>query len=274
MTMKRIISIMALCLAPMVSQGAGKVPLMSALSDVGDKASLQRGARTFVSYCLGCHSMDYMRYNRMGRDLGLSDELVEEKLLYTAEKVGDTMDIAMTREQGDQWFGVAPPDLSVVARARGADWLYTYFVTFYRDTNPARQFGVNNLTFPNVAMPHVLWQLQGVQDFIEAERPEGVVETHVKEIHATDEGYDIGVVVKTENGEQVHLVDKLELTSEGSMQPAEFRKAMRDLANFLVYAGEPAQLVRYQIGFWVLIFLAVLFLISRALYKEYWKDVH
>ena len=272
--MKRIIQIAALCLVPVVSQSASQVPLMDAQANIDDKASLQRGARTFVNYCLGCHSMDYMRYNRMGQDIGLSDNLVEGNLMFASDKVGDTMDIAMTREQGEQWFGVAPPDLTVIARSRGADWLYSYLVTFYRDTNPSRPFGVNNFVFPNVAMPHVLWQLQGIQSLVQAERPANVESTHVEGMSPTDTGFAIDVAVHTEGGDVVRLVDRLEVTAEGSMHPAEFRKAMRDLVNFLVYAGEPAQLVRYQIGFWVLIFLAVLFVISRALYKEYWKDVH
>lgn len=272
--MNRIIAAALLCLAPLVSQGAAEMPLMNAQADISDKASLQRGARTFVNYCLGCHSMDFMRYNRMGQDLGLSDEMVAKNLLFASDKVGETMDIAMTREQGEQWFAVSPPDLTVIARSRGADWLYSYLVTFYRDSNPSRPFGVNNFIFPNVAMPHVLWQLQGIQSLVEAERPNGVTETHVEGISQTDNGFEISVAAHTENGEVMHLADKLEVTTPGSMHPAEFRRSMRDVVNFLVYAGEPAQLIRYKMGFWVLVFLGVLFVISRALYKEYWKDVH
>ena len=274
MTIKRIIAVTALCLVPVVSQAAGDVPLMKANADISDKASLQRGARTFVNYCLGCHSMDYMRYNRMGEDLGLSDEQVQKNLLFASDKVGDTMDIAMTREQGERWFSVAPPDLTVVARSRGADWLYSYLVTFYRDTSPSRPFGVNNFIFQNVAMPHILWQLQGIQTLTTAKRPDGVEETHVEGISPIDNGFEISVAAHTENGDVVHLVDKLEVTTKGSLHPAEFRKLMRDLVNFLVYAGEPAQLIRYKIGFWVLVFLGVLLVVSRSLYKEYWKDVH
>ena len=232
--------------APGLGAGAG-VPLLEARVDLEDQASLQRGAKLFVNYCLSCHSSSFMRYNRLGRDLGLTPEQVKDNLLLAGEKVVDQMKVSMKDEDAARWFGNAPPDLSVIARARGADWLYTYLMTFYRD--PDRPFGANNLAFPEVAMPHVLVELQGVQTL--KPPPEGA------DGHAP-----------------MTVSQMLELESAGSMNPGEFRKAMRDLTSVLVYLAEPAKLERYQIGFWVLVFLAVFFYLSRKLYKEYWKDVH
>ena len=272
--MKKIIAVMALGLFPLVTLGAGGVPLLEVSTNLGDQASLQNGAKVFVNYCLGCHSLNFMRYKRMGEDIGLSDDQVKENLLFTGEKVGDTMSIAMRAADAGRWFGVRPPDLSVIARARGAEWLYTYLVTFYEDSDPARPFGVNNIVFQDVGMPHVLWGLQGIQSLVKEERPEDVVSEHVEQIEPSGQGYNLHRALTTSDGKTTHLVDKLEVTQPGSMTPAEFRRTVRDLVNFLVYVGEPAQLVRYQIGFWVLIFIAILFILSRALYKEYWKDVH
>jgi len=246
---------------------------MEMAPDIGDKPSVQRGAKVFVNYCMGCHSIEFMRYSRMGRDIGLTDEQVEENLLFTADKVQARMDIAMAAEDAERWFGVAPPDLSVIARSRGPNWLYTYLLTFYEDPSPARPFGVNNIAFPDVGMPHVLWPLQGIQQYVKEERPEGVVAEHLEGIEPADDGVHLHKALETEDG-TVHVVDKLQISRAGMLQPAEYRKTMRDLVNFLVYVGEPAKLVRYQIGFWVLVFLAILFVLSRALYKEYWKDVH
>lgn len=246
--MKKLIIAFVLSALPVVTFGAGGgVHLDSAHVDLSDKASLQRGAKLFVNYCLGCHSLAYQRYNRMGKDLGLTDDQVEENLMFTGDKVGETMTIAMTKQQGTDWFGNPPPDLSVIARARGADWLYTYLRTFYLDDS--RPFGVNNKVFPDVGMPHVLWELEGLK----------------KPTHKTIEHSD---------GSTEEVVAGFEQVTEGKLSPAEYDQAVRDLVGFLVYTGEPAKLERYSIGVGVLIFLAVFFVIAFLLKKEYWRDIH
>lgn len=194
-------------------------------------ASLQAGARTYVNYCLGCHGLQYMRYNRM-RDLGLTEDQIRDNLMFTADKVGELMKTPMTAKQGKDWFGVAPPDLSVIARSRGADWLYTYLRTFYRD--PKTGTGWNNQLFPNVAMPHALWTLQGER--------------------------------RLEDGKMVQV-------SEGALSPTEYDATIRDLVNFLVYVGEPSALDRRAWGIWTLFALGILFVLTYLLKKAFWKDV-
>lgn len=256
-----------------VLAAGGGVKLLDAQIDVHDKASLQRGAQLFANYCMGCHSMNYMRYNRMGRDMGLTDQQVRDNLMFATDKVGDEMRIAMRSEDSAVWFGVAPPDLSVTARSRGSDWLYSYLVTFYADPNPARPFGVNNVVYPEVAMPHALWQLEGFAEYVAGEVPEGVQNLTPVRLETGPEGVEVIKTGVTEDGQSVTVVDKLVATG-GELGPGQYRRAIRDLVNFLTYAGEPAQLVRGTVGFWVLVFLAVFFFLSRALYKEYWRDVH
>ena len=248
--MRRAISILLLMLLPVTGFAAGgsDVPLMSANVDLNDVASLQRGAKLFVNYCLSCHSAKYMRYNRMAEDLSLTEEQLKQNLMFAADKVGDTMSVAIQPDDAEKWFGTAPPDLSVITRSRSPDWVYTFLLSFYEDKDPARMFGVNNVVFEATAMPAVLSSLQGVQELVEEEVADGHGGTTVKKV--------------------------LNLKEAGSMNPAQFRRAMRDLVNFLTYVGEPAKLVRYQIGTWVLLFLAVLFAITFSLYKEYWRDVH
>jgi ubiquinol-cytochrome c reductase cytochrome c1 subunit len=228
-------------------RAAGDVELMHSDINLSDKTSLQRGARTFMNYCLTCHSAQYMRYNRMAEDLDISEEILKANLMFATDKPGDTMTVSLTPEDGEKYFGVAPPDLSVTARARGADWLFTYFMTFYRDNN--RPWGVNNQAFKDVAMPHVLWKYQGWQ------RP---VYTEVKE----------------SSGETVMKIDHLELETPGKLNPEEYEQMVNDLVNFLVYLGEPIQLKRYKIGSWVIIYLVILLFILYHLKKEYWRDVH
>lgn len=228
----------------------GGVKLMHADVDLGDKESLQRGAATFVNYCMGCHSASYMRYNRIGKDLGISDDVLESNFIFNPEhKVGDTMEIAMRKSDAeDVFFAVNPPDLSVIARSRGADWLYTYFMTFYKDES--RPMGVNNLVFKDVGMPHVLWQKQGLQAPV----------------------YEM---VRTADGGEKKVITGLEQISRGSQSTDEYRQTVRDLVNFLVYLGEPAQLKRKTVGFWVLFYLIVLLLpVVYLLKKEYWRDIH
>ena len=245
--------ILLLCLLAGVSARASEHEHMLHMDvDLSDQTSLQRGARTFVNYCLSCHSAAYMRFNRLGRDLGITEEVLKQNLMFGTDKIGDTMTVAMKPEEAKQFFGVAPPDLSVVARARGADWLYTYFLTFYRD--PSRPSGVNNLAFKDVAMPHVLWELQGWQ----------------RAVYAEETGAD---------GVAVQKISHLELETPpaekpGVYQDEDYEKTIRDLVNFLVYLGEPVKLKRYRIGAWVMLYLFVLLIIVYFLKKEYWKDVH
>ncbi len=224
----------------------GGYPLDTAPIDLNNKASLQRGAKLFVNYCMGCHSANYQRYNRFGRDAGLTDEQIVDNLIFTGVKVGDTMRIGMSKSDGKKWFGAAPPDLSVIARSRGEDYLYTYLRTFYLDDS--RPWGVNNAVFPSVGMPHVLWELQGWQTPIIEMHVEGDVETEV--------------------------ITGFEIAQPGTMSLPEFDAAMADLVNFLSYVGEPIQLERKRIGIWVLLFLVLAFVVFYLLKKEYWKDIH
>ena len=235
----------ALLFAPLAALASGdELQLDSANIDPHDAVSIQRGARTFVNYCLNCHSAHSMRYNRL-TDLGLTEQQIKEYLLFTADKVGDPMSISANRKDQKQWFGVEPPDLSVVARSRGADWLYTYLRTFYRDET--RSTGWNNLAFPNVGMPHALWQLQGMQAMkVESEEHEGQKVEH----------------------------KKLVLEKPGSLSALEYDKLARDLVNFLSYMSEPEKTKRSQIGIVVLFFLLLLLVPAWLLKKEYWKDVH
>ncbi len=231
---------------PVFSMASTEVHLDKARINLHDKASLQRGAKYFVNYCLSCHSARYMRYNRLMQDLDLTKAQVEQNLMFAAEKVGETMEVAMDPEMAEKWFGVAPPDLSVIARSRGVDWLYTYLRSFYLD--PSRPFGVNNLVFKDVAMPHVLWELQGWQ------RP--VYKTVVHE------------------GHEEKVIEGLELVEPGRMDEEAYDQAVRDLVAYLAYMGEPAQLERQRIGVWVLLYLAVFWAFAYLLKREYWKDVH
>jgi len=229
--MKKIFFLMLL--APVLAWGAeGGYRLDRSPHEPTDLISLQSGARLFVNYCLGCHGAQYMRYNRL-TEIGLTEQQIKDNLLFTGEKVGDMMKVPMGA-QAKQWFGVAPPDLSVVSRSRGADWLYTYLRTFYRD--PQTATGWNNAVFENVGMPHALWSLQG------------------------ERGYDPGKNQWTE-------------ISKGALSPVEYDMAVRDLVNFLVYVGEPAATKRKAIGIVVLFVLGILFIFTYLLKKEFWKDV-
>ena len=215
--------------------------------DTSDVQSLQRGARIFVNYCMGCHSASYMRYNRLAKDLGIPEDTLKQNFMFGTDKTGSTMDIAMKGQDALKFFGVAPPDLSVIARSRGADWLYGYFMTFYKD--PARPSGVNNLQFKDVAMPHVLWELQGMQ----------------KPVYKT---------VVHEDGTEAQVIDHLEQETKGVLDSHEYENVVYDLVNFLVYLSEPAKFQRQKIGIWVIIYLLSFLVVAYLLKKEYWKDVH
>ena len=241
--MKKItIVIFILCMAPFSSLFAAEsgMALDSAPVSTADNASLQRGAESFVNYCLTCHGASYMRYNRH-YDIGFTNEEILTKLIFTGQKVGDLMESAMQKKKGEEWFGVAPPDLSVIARSRGADWLYTYLRAFYRDDSTAT--GWNNLVFDRAAMPHVFYQLQGEQKLI---------------------------VKISDKGEQKTLV----LDKQGEMTKAEFDNFVGDLVNYLVYLGEPHANARKELGLTVMAFLLGMLILSYALKREYWKDIH
>ncbi len=246
--MQRII---VFVLMGLLSAGAmatsGGVKLQRANVDLNNRASLQNGARLFVNYCVSCHSASFMRYNRIAADLGIPDELMMRNLMFTTDKIGEPMTVAMRPTDAEKWFGIPPPDLSVIARARGVDWLYSFLQGFYVD--PTRPTGMNNLYLPGASMPHVLWELQGLQ----------------KPIFHT---------VKDENGTEIKAIERLELVTPGKLSEAEFKKSARDLVTFLEYLGEPAKLVRYKLGVAVLLFLSVLLVAVYFMKREYWKDVH
>ncbi len=216
-----------------------------------DLAALQNGAKLFVNYCLNCHSAAFMRYNRL-TDIGLSLQQIKDNLLFTTDKVGETMIAAYDPKEAKQWFGTNPPDLSVIARSRsamgkgsGADYLYTYLRTYYPDAG--KDTGWNNLVFPNVGMPHALWQLQGMRTPL----------------------YD----VKEEHGAKVKIFKGWEQTSPGTMTTAEYDSAVADLVNYLQWMAEPAQNTRTRVGVWVMLFLVLLTFVTWRLNAAFWKDI-
>ncbi len=244
-----------LLIALVLSVAGSFLPQLAAASEAGyrldrapidsnDVVSLQAGARTFVNYCLNCHSAQFMRYNRLS-DIGLTETQIKDNLLLAGDKVGDTMKISMTPKDGKAWFGVQPPDLTVIARSRGADWLYTYLRTFYRD--PKTASGWNNAVFPNVGMPHVLWTLQGQKAL---------------EIASSHEGG---------HGSTEYKWSEI---SSGTQNATQYDTTVRDLVNYLVWMGEPSANARKKIGVVVLYFLGVLFVLAYAMKSQFWKDVH
>ena len=213
-------------------------------TDLGDQASLQRGAKLYMNYCSGCHSLKYMRYSRMAEDLGLTEDEVQANLNFTGAKPGEQVHVALTDADAQKFFGKMPPDLSVIARVRGSDWIYNYLKSFYLDET--RPVGWNNTVFPNASMPNPLWEMQGLQ-------------------HAEYGAADAG-------GERP--VEKLVLAQPGSQTPEQFDQTVRDITAFLEYAGEPAALKRQSMGVWVVLFLAFFTFLAWLLKKEYWRDVH
>ncbi|WP_266169848.1 cytochrome c1 [Dyella subtropica] len=244
--MKRTLSSIALAVGLLVGSATAMASeeggLPSAATNVNDKASLQRGAKLFFNYCVGCHSLKYARYSRIAEDLGLSEKEVMDNLNFTGAKFGEPVISHMPEDSAATFFGKAPPDLSLEVRAKGADWVYGYLNAFYLD--PTRPVGWNNTVFPNASMPNPLWELQGLQT----------------------------AEMKKVDGEEV--VEKLELAQPGKLSPAQFKQATRDLTSFLEYVAEPAALQRQRYGIWVLLFLVGFTLLAYALKKEYWKDVH
>ena len=234
-------------LAPVAAFAAGgEVHLDRANIDVTNKASLQRGASNFVNYCLGCHSAQYVRYNRMAADIGITEQQLIDNLMFTGERPHDLMKIGINRDDALRWFGVVPPDLSLIARSRGADYVYTFLRSYYAE--PGRPTGVNNLVLPGTAMPHVLWELQGTQD-------------------AVWEGH-----VDAQGNAQKHFKE-FQLATPGKLTPEQFDGFVRDTVTFLEYIAEPAQLKRRALGFPVIAFLVFFTLLAYALKKEFWKDV-
>jgi ubiquinol-cytochrome c reductase cytochrome c1 subunit len=234
---------------------SGGMHLHSADIDMRDNESLKRGAETFVNYCLSCHSAQYHRFERMADDLGLDKEYVIHNMMHSVTRIGDTMTVAMPAEDAKEWFGNKIPDLSLVARSKGVDWLYTYLLSFYLDDSKAT--GVNNLLFKDVGMPHVLWKQQGYKKAIYEE------ETKILE---KDDGSTEEV--------KVQVIKNLETAVAGQMNDKEYEDMVRDLVNFLAYIAEPAKMYRQELGVYVLLFLAVFFVFAYLLKKEYWKDVH
>jgi len=251
--MKKFLLIVTLALGIVTGAQAagGGIAWDKAPDRTNDMAALQNGAKLFVNYCLNCHSAAFVRYNRL-KDIGLTEQQIKDNLLFTTDKVGDTMKSAIDPKEAKEWFGANPPDLTLVARSRaghngtGADYLYTYLRTYYRD--PTKATGWNNLLFPSVGMPHVLWQLQGER--------EAVFET--QQVH----------------GENVQVFKSWKQLTPGTMTAAEYDNAVGDLVAYLQWMGEPNQHDRVRIGVWVLIFLGIFTVIAWRLNAAFWKDVH
>ena len=245
--MRTNLLVLAAALAPVASFAAGgEMHLDAANVDVTNKASLQRGAANFVNYCLGCHSAQFVRYNRMAADIGITEQQLIDNLMFTADSPHQTMRIGIDAEDAKRWFGVVPPDLSLIARSRGPDYLYTFLRSFYAD--PAKASGWNNTVLPGTAMPHVLWELQGIQEAVWAGEPNAA-------------------------GDVRHEFKEFRIATPGTMTAEEYDAFVRDTVNFLAYIGEPAQLQRRALGLPVIAFLVFFTLLAYALKKEYWKDV-
>lgn len=244
MTKSRFFAIL-LALLPAIGFAASGAKLEASHTDLDDRASLQRGAALYMNYCAACHSLSLQRYSRMAEDLGLSAEQVEQNLMFGDAKIGENIKTGFDPAKGGKWFGKAAPDLSLVARAKlgGPDWVYSYLKGFYLDES--RPLGWNNTVFPGASMPHVLWELQGMQR----------------------------AVYKTGADGASHI-DRLELVSPGRLSPQEYDRVARDLSAFLQYTAEPAAMKRYSIGVWVVLFLSFFTFIAYLLKLEFWRDVH
>ena len=260
--MKKQFAALILALLPTFSFAAGvlEYPLDKVEVDFTDKAALQDGARTFANYCMGCHGAQFQRYERVANDLGIPEQVMMENLVFTGAKIGDHMKTGMQPSDAKVWFGAAPPDLTLVARVRGNDWLYTYLRTFYED--PARPYGVNNKVFPNVGMPNVLSSLQGRQVI------------GCKQVQVVEDGKKVldpltGTPVTEEGCDQLTIVPKT-----GELSEAEFDEKVKNLVSFLAYSANPVKLESQRIGTYVLLFLAFFFVFAYLLKREYWKDVH
>lgn len=243
--LQRLLAFVAGLLVSASAFAAGGGALQQAGTDLGDTASLQRGAQLYMNYCSGCHSLQFMRYSRMAEDLGLGEQEVMDNLNLTGAKFGEQVQVAMPVDGATKWFGKLPPDLSVISRVRGSDWIYTYLKSFYLDES--RPLGWNNTLFPNASMPNPLWEMQGLQRPVYGKKDAATGETPV---------------------------EHLELGQPGTQDAAQFDQTVRDITNFLEYVGEPAALKRQSLGVWVILFLAFFTLLAWLLKTEYWKDVH
>ncbi|MGV6816292.1 MAG: cytochrome c1 [Thiotrichales bacterium] len=269
--MKKIISILALLLLmPASSMAAGgSVPLDHVDIDLSNKASLQRGFKYVVNYCLSCHNAAYSRFSRVGEDLGIDQKLLENEMIFTRDemdkrnKQGALMKVAIPARYAKASFGTVPPDLSLLTRSRGPDWIYTYLRSFYVDES--RPFGVNNVVFPNVGMPHVLWELQGWQGYADPHAHHEEAKEAESSAHGEAQPADAEAPVH-ESG--------LYLIKPGKLTPYEYDAVVTDIVNFMEYLSEPSQMKRKTVGIWVMLFLVVLFVLAYLLKKEYWKDIH
>ena len=268
----------ALALSVWLGTAAGAAesdwPMRSMAPDLRDAPSLQRGAKYYVNYCLGCHSLKFQRYQRTANDLRVPEDLFSDNLIFTEQKIGGLMATSMPFEESKAWFGAAPPDLTMVARVRGVDWLYSYLLTFYLDES--RPFGVNNKVFPNVGMPNVLMELQGTQK-------EGACTPEPVDLMDGEEAVLSGFEALTAEDAEARSAeiqrrnrcDTLVVEAgTGVLNEEEFEQAVYDIVNFLYYVGEPTRLERERLGIYVLLFLAFLFVFAYLLNREYWKDIH
>ncbi|MEZ5658926.1 MAG: cytochrome c1 [Burkholderiaceae bacterium] len=270
-------------LVPAPAQAAGGEAPLDAfpVEKLNDRSALQHGAQLFVNYCMGCHSLKSMRYNRL-QDLGLTDQQIRDNLLFTGEKVGDMMTIPMQAADAKAWFGALPPDLSVTARARsshagtGSDWIYTFLRSFYRDNG--RATGWNNTVFPNVGMPNPFWALQGVQAMtatdIKAEGDgHGASFTQTVTHYGADGSVTVTEGKPSSDHPHVGRHTEFEPAQGGTLDRLAFDQAVGDLTAFLTYVSDPSAKTRTALGVWVLIFLSVLFAISIWLNRTFWKDI-
>jgi ubiquinol-cytochrome c reductase cytochrome c1 subunit len=257
----KALAVLFLALLPVICSAAEKgATLQSVDIDVSDEAALQDGARTFVNYCMGCHGAKFQRYERVADDLGIAHEVMLQDLVFTGAKIGDPMNTAMQPADAKTWFGAVPPDLTLVARVRGTNWLYNYLRSFYED--PTRPWGVNNVTYPDVGMPNVLEALQGRQRI-------GCSKAQRSEEGKQQAASSSGSALPRDACDQLTIVP-----DTGTLSEAQFDEKVKNLVTFLAYSANPAKLQHQRIGTFVLIYLAVLFILVYLLKREYWKDVH
>jgi ubiquinol-cytochrome c reductase cytochrome c1 subunit len=269
--MKKLLIALIMLVPGMAFAAGGGVHLESANINLDNDAAKQRGAKYFVNYCLGCHSLKYERWQRM-QEFGLSIDDIKEHLMPANAKPGDLMTIAMKTGDAQAWFGNPAPDLTLEARLRGTDWIYTYLKSFYLDDS--RPFGVNNRVFDKVGMPHVLWELQGFKKPVY--RYDVTMKGHVEQSFESEAEAEAFIREHGEHGDLKinKVVHELAVASEGQLDEAEYDKVVRDIVTFLAYMAEPVKLERQRLGIWVLLFLALLFVSAYLLKKEYWKDIH
>jgi len=248
-----------------LSAGGGSANLDDVYINMNDAKSLKNGAQIFANNCLSCHSAEYARYNRVAKDLGIPLDAIKGTLMFTEGKTGDRMIATMSDADAKKWFGVVPPDLTLVSRVRKPNWVYTYLRSFYKDDSTVT--GWNNSLYPSVAMPHVLWEMQGSPELISL--PDAAAGDTKDDAHGEDQN-------ATSEDESVYVAGgaKFDMSNRGSMSNAEFDSAMRDVTNYLTYLAEPAQMQRKTIGVWTMVFLIILLLLAVALKKEFWRDVH